>query len=49
MRRLLILAAMTLSALASELGGAGHRCVWTATPRTMRAEREDRKSSGLRG
>ncbi|AEI80677.1 hypothetical protein CNE_2c17210 [Cupriavidus necator N-1] len=39
MRRLLILAAMTLSALASELGGAGYRCAWSGMPRTMRPEK----------
>jgi len=43
MKRLLILLAMTLSALAAELGGAGHRCAWTGMPRPMRAEKEDRK------
>lgn len=42
MRRLFVLIAMTLSALASELGaGAGHRCVWNGMPREMR-EKEDR-------
>lgn len=43
MSRLLILIAMTLSALASEAGGAGHRCVWTGMPRHMRAEKAGRK------
>jgi hypothetical protein len=39
MRRWLILGAMTLSALASELGAAGHRCAWNGMPRTMRARK----------
>lgn len=41
-RRLLILVAMSLSALASELGGAGHRCLWKCTPRQEREEKVDR-------
>lgn len=41
MRRLLVLAAMTLSALASELGGAAHRCLWTGMPGLMRARKDD--------
>lgn len=43
MSRLLVMLAMTLSALASELGGQGHRCAWHGMPRQMRADREDRK------
>jgi hypothetical protein len=46
MRRLLILAAMTLSALASELGGAGHRCAWSGMPRTMRPDKRARNKGG---
>lgn len=41
MNRLLILFAMALSALASELGGQGHRCAWNGMPRHMRSDRED--------
>ncbi|SPC06493.1 conserved exported hypothetical protein [Cupriavidus oxalaticus] len=39
LRRVLILAAMTLSALASELGGSGHRCIWSGMPRRERVEK----------
>ncbi|CAG2136980.1 hypothetical protein LMG31506_01764 [Cupriavidus yeoncheonensis] len=45
MQRLLILLAMTLSALASELGGAGHRCTWTGMPRLERVREEDQERS----
>lgn len=41
MRRLFVLLAMTLSALASELASAGHRCVWTGMPRAMREEKKE--------
>ncbi|QEZ48483.1 MarR family transcriptional regulator [Cupriavidus oxalaticus] len=47
MRRVLILAAMTLSALASELGGSGHRCIWSGMPRRERAEKTVRQASAL--
>ncbi|KAF7963053.1 MarR family transcriptional regulator [Cupriavidus sp. UYMMa02A] len=45
MQRLLILLAVVLSALASELGGAAHRCVWTGTSRVMRAQKDDREEA----
>ena len=44
MKRLLILMAMSLSALASELGGQGHRCVWNGMPRQMRTEKPEGKT-----
>ncbi|AOY97025.1 MarR family transcriptional regulator [Cupriavidus sp. USMAA2-4] len=42
MNRLLVLLAMALPALASELGGQAHRCAWHGLPRQMRADREDK-------
>lgn len=41
--RLLVLAAMTLSALASEFGGVSHRCVWISRPRKIWVENDVRK------
>ncbi|RZT39403.1 MarR family transcriptional regulator [Cupriavidus agavae] len=41
MRRMLLLVAMALSALASELGGAAHRCDWNAVPGQSRTKRDD--------
>ncbi|MWL89343.1 MarR family transcriptional regulator [Cupriavidus sp. SW-Y-13] len=45
MRRMLLLVTMALSALASELGGAGHRCVFNAMPGQTRPRKEDDKPS----
>jgi hypothetical protein len=43
MSRLLVLVAMTLSALASELGSQVHRCVWNGMPRQVRMVRTEKK------